>query len=91
MSTVGNTERMAPLRVDVAVIGGGVAGLRCAETLGRLRPDLSVVVLEANERYIGGRMRTLQDLPGVAPLHLGAELVHGTHTSLSAMVSAQKR
>ncbi|WP_460816227.1 NAD(P)/FAD-dependent oxidoreductase [Nocardioides korecus] len=42
---------------DVVVVGAGLAGLACARTLGRLRPDLDVVLLEAGDA-VGGRVRT---------------------------------
>src|SRR5688572_8109712 len=45
------------LNVDVAVIGGGFAGLSAAHHLRRERPGLDVVVLEANRVGSGARGR----------------------------------
>lgn len=56
-------------RYDVAVIGGGAAGLIAARRLGEA--GLSVVLLEAQDR-LGGRILTAE--PG---LELGAGFVHG--------------
>jgi protoporphyrinogen oxidase len=44
--------------VDVAIIGAGAAGVGAARRLQSLRPDLSLLLLEASER-IGGRARTV--------------------------------
>ena len=59
--------------VDVAVIGAGAAGLAAARHLETLRPDLSVLVLEAQAR-IGGRALTLDDGSGI---DLGCGWLHG--------------
>lgn len=65
---------MLELECDVAVLGGGAAGLAAAVALGEHERD--VVVLEARER-VGGRILTRQ-LPGTTlPLELGAEFIHG--------------
>ena len=48
---------------DVIIVGGGLAGLQAAQTLRRLRPDWSVVVLEADNR-LGGRVKSVE---GIAP------------------------
>jgi monoamine oxidase len=61
-------------RVDVAVVGAGVAGLAAAREL--RRRGLKVVVLEARDR-IGGRVHTLRDSRLPLPVELGAEFVHG--------------
>lgn len=55
-----------PDRVDVLVIGGGIAGLAYAHTLVRGPREAHVVVLEA-ERQAGGAMRTLASptIPGL--------------------------
>jgi phytoene dehydrogenase-like protein len=46
---------MAAERVDVVVVGAGLAGLRCARELGRA--GLDVLVVEASDG-VGGRVRT---------------------------------
>jgi monoamine oxidase len=56
-------------QIDVAVIGGGVAGLVAARELAL--GGVGVVVLEATER-LGGRVRTDDHA-----VELGAEFVHG--------------
>jgi monoamine oxidase len=61
-------------RVDVAVVGAGVAGLAAAREL--RRRGLAVVVLEARDR-IGGRILTQHDPRLPVPVELGAEFVHG--------------
>lgn len=62
-------------RFDVAVIGGGVAGLAAARRL--TRAGASVVVLEARAR-IGGRIFTVRDERMPIPIELGAEFMHGS-------------
>lgn len=62
-------------RLDVLVIGGGVAGLSAARVLADA--GLRVRVLEARGR-VGGRVHTRR-VPGFPfPIELGAEFVHGT-------------
>jgi monoamine oxidase len=58
--------------VDVAVVGGGAAGLAAAQALAAR--DLSVVVLEASDR-VGGRALTRQ-LPGGLIFDAGCEWLH---------------
>jgi protoporphyrinogen/coproporphyrinogen III oxidase len=41
----------------VVIVGGGIAGLACAHRVHRLRPDVEVEVLEADERT-GGKIHT---------------------------------
>lgn len=59
---------------DVVVIGAGAAGLAAARHL--VAHGLSVIVLEARTR-IGGRIWTRHEAPGVGPIEMGAEFVHG--------------
>jgi monoamine oxidase len=59
-------------RVDVVVVGAGIAGLTAARDL--VAAGRSVIVLEASSR-IGGRLRTDRSL-GVA-FDLGASWIHG--------------
>jgi monoamine oxidase len=61
--------------VDVAVIGGGVAGLSAARDL--TTAGLTVEVLEARQR-IGGRVLTIHDPSVAVPVEIGAEFVHGS-------------
>nr|MDQ6937808.1 protoporphyrinogen oxidase [Actinomycetota bacterium] len=54
----------------VVVIGGGIAGLAAAQRLGRDRPELEVLVLEAAST-VGGKLR-VAELAG-HPIDVGAE------------------
>ncbi|ACL25406.1 flavin monoamine oxidase family protein [Chloroflexus aggregans] len=69
---------------DVIVIGAGAAGLAAARTLHDA--GLRVLVLEARTR-IGGRIWTNRSC-GLYPIELGAELIHGAHTSTVELASA---
>ena len=59
---------------DVAIIGGGFAGLAAARVLAQ--HGASVVILEATER-LGGRARTIEQQHEHLPVELGPEFVHG--------------
>lgn len=61
-------------KIDVIVIGAGVAGLAAAGELA-VR-GLTVSILEARER-IGGRVFTERDPKLDFPIELGAEFIHG--------------
>ncbi len=70
--------------IDVAVVGGGVAGLCVAR---RLRDaGKRVLVLEARER-LGGRVWTIDDPEWPLPIELGAEFVHGRHAKNDALLA----
>ena len=56
---------------DVAIVGGGLAGLRCADVL--VERGLDVVVLEARDR-VGGRVFSHQFSDGQT-CERGAEFV----------------
>lgn len=62
------------LDTEVAIIGGGAAGLAAARLL--TKHGRSCVVLEAGA-MIGGRIRTLRLPEWQLPIELGAEFVHG--------------
>ena len=62
-------------RVDVVVVGAGVAGLAAARAL--VGAGRRVVVLEARDR-VGGRIRTVRDARTPLPAELGAEFLHGS-------------
>ena len=51
---MGDNERMAK---RIVVVGGGISGLTTAYRIGRLRPDVEVLVLE-REPAVGGKVRT---------------------------------
>lgn len=74
-------ETLAGGSVDVAIIGAGAAGVGAARRLQFLRPDLSLVLLEASDR-IGGRARTAHpaELGGLA-VDLGCGWLHGARTN----------
>ncbi|MEZ2223998.1 flavin monoamine oxidase family protein [Rhizobium sp. RCC_161_2] len=74
-------ETLASGSVDVAIIGAGAAGVGAARRLQALRPDLSLVLLEASDR-IGGRARTLHpvELGGIV-IDLGCGWLHGARTN----------
>ncbi|HEU4629620.1 MAG TPA: NAD(P)/FAD-dependent oxidoreductase [Gemmatimonadaceae bacterium] len=69
-------------RVDVLVVGGGMAGLGCARRLAAA--GLSVAVVEARDRP-GGRIHTLRPPGATLPVELGAEFIHGTPAGLLAL------
>ncbi|QRK12700.1 FAD-dependent oxidoreductase [Archangium violaceum] len=45
--------------LPIAIVGGGIAGIRTAEKLLETAPEQSVVLLEARD-YLGGRARTIK-------------------------------
>ena len=67
-------------RVDVVVIGAGIAGLFAADELQR-RHGCKVAVVEAT-RDAGGRILMYQDYADLEPLHLGAEIIHGPSNAI---------
>ncbi|CAF3380601.1 unnamed protein product [Rotaria sp. Silwood1] len=58
--------------VKVIIVGGGVAGLAAAKTLGC---DVNYVLVEA-QNYLGGRILTVDPAPNLT-VDLGAQYVHG--------------
>jgi len=65
-------------RCDVAVVGGGVAGMTAAAEL----PELNVVVLEADGRF-GGRIKSARH--GDYWLNLGAQFAEGEGALIETM------
>ena len=63
--------------VDVAVIGGGAAGIAAARRLMR-EPGLSVLLIEAKDR-LGGRAHTIG---GDVPMDLGCAWLHSALTNV---------
>jgi monoamine oxidase len=76
---------MSRRRVDVVVIGAGVAGLAAARDLSLA--GRTVTVLEARGR-LGGRILTVRGGPGEAPVELGAEFLHGAAEETMRIVEA---
>ncbi|MDR9813547.1 flavin monoamine oxidase family protein [Rhizobium hidalgonense] len=66
---------------DVVIIGAGAAGIAAARRLQAIRPDLSILLLEAGDR-LGGRAWTV-GLPdaGDIGLDLGCGWLHGARTN----------
>lgn len=66
---------------DVVIIGAGAAGIAAARRLQAIRPDLSILLLEAGNR-LGGRAWTV-GLPGAdnVRLDLGCGWLHGARTN----------
>lgn len=64
-------------RVDVVVIGAGVAGLGCAREL--TEDGYAVAILEARRR-VGGRIWSLRP-PGETAVELGAQVILGAEAS----------
>jgi monoamine oxidase len=68
---------------DVVIVGGGLAGLRCAEALVARGAD--VVVLEARER-VGGRVFSHHFADGQT-CERGAEFIDSNHTEVLALAA----
>jgi monoamine oxidase len=63
------------------VIGAGAAGVAAARQLQLLRPDLSILLLEASDR-VGGRARSSHPFAAdAAALDLGCGWLHGARTN----------
>ncbi|KID83272.1 Amine oxidase [Metarhizium guizhouense ARSEF 977] len=67
----------------VGIVGAGVSGLRCADTL--IRNGFQVTILEARQR-IGGRVFQ-QDIGGHA-VDMGANWIHGTRNNPIALLAS---
>ena len=65
---------------QVAVVGGGVAGLAAASSLSEA--GFGVVLLEAAD-YFGGRVKQAQPFKGFAPVDLGGEFIHGSDSIIT--------
>ena len=65
---------------QVAVVGGGVAGLAAALSLSEAGFD--VVLLEAAD-YFGGGVKQVQPFKGFAPVDLGGEFIHGSDSIIT--------
>jgi monoamine oxidase len=67
--------------VDVAIVGAGAAGIAAGRRLQALRPDLSILVVEAGQR-VGGRAWTVRpSLLNESPVDVGCGWLHGARTN----------
>ncbi len=82
-----STPRSAP---RVAIVGAGLAGVRCAHLLWTARghDPVSATVYEANQDRIGGRCWTLRDFfaDGLITEH-GGSFIDTTHVALRRLVA----
>jgi len=74
-------------RVDVVIVGAGVAGLAAARRL--TEAGVSIVVLEARDR-VGGRIFTVRDERSPVPIELGAEFMHGSAPEVVEIVRSSR-
>ncbi|MBB4236195.1 flavin monoamine oxidase family protein [Rhizobium esperanzae] len=74
---------------DVVIIGAGAAGIAAARRLQEIRPDLSILMLEAGDR-LGGRAWTV-GLPeaGDTGLDLGCGWLHGARTNAWTAIAGE--
>ncbi|OAV49086.1 monoamine oxidase [Rhizobium sp. WYCCWR10014] len=74
---------------DVIIIGAGAAGIAAARRLQAIRPDLSILLLEAGDR-LGGRAWTAS-LPEAADigLDLGCGWLHGARTNAWTAIAGE--
>jgi monoamine oxidase len=72
----------------VAIVGAGLAGLRCAHLLwtGRPRQPVAATVYEANAERAGGRCWTLRDFFASGPAEHGGAFIDTTHLALRRLV-----
>ena len=74
--------------VDVAVVGAGAAGVGAARALQAIRPDLSILVLEASNR-IGGRALTVEAAGTGDPVDLGCGWLHGARSNAWTRIAGE--
>ena len=86
----GSAEPMLPLRSaagkmpEIAIVGAGVAGLRCADTL--LKAGAKVTIFEARNR-VGGRVHQRES--GGHLMDMGANWIHGTNKNPISKLAEQ--
>lgn len=73
---------------DVVIIGGGAAGIAAARRLQALRPDLSILLLEAGDR-LGGRAWTVGLPDADIALDLGCGWLHGARTNAWTAIAGE--
>ncbi|RUM27281.1 FAD-dependent oxidoreductase [Rhizobium vallis] len=82
----GDTSKVADK--DVIIIGGGAAGIAAARRLQAIRPDLSILLLEAGDR-LGGRAWTVGREPDGVGLDLGCGWLHGARTNAWTAIAGE--
>jgi monoamine oxidase len=76
-----------PIELDLAVVGGGVAGTSVADQMRRARPDWSIGLFERSNR-IGGRLHSVH-VDGIDhPIELGGMRFITSQPRVSAIVDA---
>lgn len=75
----------ARLKVDLAIVGGGVAGLYSAFRLAAAHPDWSIRLYEASSR-LGGRLCSARASPTGPPIELGAFSFSDAHKNIAGLV-----
>jgi monoamine oxidase len=76
-----------PIELDLAVVGGGVAGTSVADQLQRARPDWSIGLFERSNR-IGGRLHSVHVDGLDHPIELGGMRYITSQPRVSAIVDA---
>jgi monoamine oxidase len=73
----------------IAIVGGGLAGLRCAHLLWTGRPGrpIAATVYEANAERAGGRCWTLRDFFDSGPTEHGGAFIDTTHLALRRLIA----
>ena len=80
---------MAAPPLDLAIVGGGIAGTWLAARMAESSPDWSIELLERTDR-IGGRLRTMH-VPGLEhPIELGGMRYITSHELVQEVVEAEK-
>jgi monoamine oxidase len=74
-------------RVDLAIIGAGVAGAWVADAMLERRPDWSIALFERSDR-IGGRLRSQHVADLAHPIELGGMRFLTSHRRVTAVVTA---
>ena len=81
--TAGFTGATGPLHADVAIAGGGIAGLACGEILASA--GLRVVVCEA-QAHLGGRAASFQDATTGDMVDIGPHVLSSEHRNFNALL-----
>jgi cytochrome b involved in lipid metabolism len=76
---------------DVIIIGAGLSGLQCAQSLiqqHQISPH-KILILEAQD-YIGGRVKQMTEFIQGTKIEVGAEFLHGNNTELTKFARQEK-